>query len=461
VEVQTTRLYHDQPYLRRFEARVLAVREGERPALALDRTAFYPGGGGQPPDRGWIQGIPVVNVEPGEDGFGVVWHVLSLQDGVAGRSVRPAAGHDAGAAAPAVAQQAARAASPAAGDTVQCEVDWVRRFDFMQQHTGQHIVSAVALAGFGAQTTSFHLGEETSSLDLAFPRLAAGDPGAVEQALFQLEKAACSEVFADRPIRTHHVTPGETPEGVSPGLALRVRRRGPAPKAEGSWRVVEICELDLSPCGGTHVQATGETGLIVFQRWERMHDSIRIEFACGWRALKAYSWRNQDLKRLGRELSAPEREAVEQAIRVIAGASEQARELGRLRETVLEQEAAGLAGGAEPMGGTLVVCRVLAGRSAEEVKQLAIGIARRPGYAALLGTVAGGAGPRLVFARAEDLSLDVRAPMAAAVTVLGGRGGGAPKIAQGGGGDPAKLEDALAAAAECIRASLGAGQTGR
>jgi len=430
----TRRLYLEDAFLCRFRAEVVSAAPGKGPggALALDRTAFYPGGGGQPPDHGWIDGRSVARVSTDEGDAGLVWHHLE-----------PTAGGP---------------SLPAPGQEVDCRLDWDHRFDLMQQHTGQHVISAVALGEHGAQTTSFHLTEETATVDLAFPGLAGWDAARVEQALADLQRASCAEVFADRQVRLHLAAPGETPEGLGPELSLRVRQRGPAPRAAGEWRVVEIRGLDLSPCGGTHVRSTGQVGLITFERWERIRDSVRVEFACGWRALEASSRRNRDLKRLGRELSVHEREAVDQAIRALGDAERGARETARLRGALLAYEARELCAQAVEAAGTRgarLVSRAFPDRAPEELKRLALDVAARPGHIALLAS--GGASPRLVFARAEDVGLDVREPLAAAMDAMGGRGGGQPGIAQGGGGDPAKLHLALDAASARVRAMLAKG----
>lgn len=437
------RLYLRDSNVRRFRARVLDwSADGPAGAAALDRTAFYPGGGGQPADRGLIAGRPVAEAveREGSPDQGPVWHRFG--------------------------PEAAGLPPLSPGEEVDCELDWDRRFDLMQQHTGQHLISAVALAAFEGQTTGFHLTDETATVDLAFgTQPAAGGPEPVGELLARLERVACAEVFADRPVRLHLVPPGEVPCGAAPGLELRVREHGPAPKGGNSWRVVEIEGLDLSPCGGTHVASTGQVGLITFQRWERIRDSVRVEFACGRRALQAAVWRNSALKRLARELSVHERDAADRALCLLADAAardkEREREISRLRRELLAGEAAALCADGEEVGGNRarIVARILPGHTPDQLKQLAAQIASRPRAVALLAS--GGAAsaetraPRLVFARADDVELDVRAPLAAAAEALGGRGGGRPHLAQGGGGNPAALEAALAAAVECARSLLG------
>ncbi|MDP2873382.1 MAG: DHHA1 domain-containing protein [Bacillota bacterium] len=434
----TTRQLHlEQPYLRDFAAKVREAREltsdeqaerahGATAAVVLDASAFYPGGGGQPSDTGRVAGLQVTAVHEDPARPGTVLHFL--------------------------------AGDPPRDDVeVWCEVDWARRYDLMQQHTGQHLISALALERFDAPTTGFHLGEDSATVDLAFPAAAAAvatsePPDRLQAALDELERLVAAEVFANRPVRVHLTPPGQAPEGADPQLELRIRKRGPAPKGTGLWRVVEIAGVDLSPCGGTHVAATGEIGPVSFERWEKIRDSVRIEFACGWRALAAHGRRSRDIKRLARELSVHEREAVEQALRTLADASALRRRLSEMAETLIGYEAADLARTGDDLPGGRLVVKELPERPAADLNLLAGMVAAQRRCVALLAS--GGATPRLFFARAADVDLDLRPVLAAAIAEMGGRGGGTPAQVQGGGGDPAALERAMTAAARLARERL-------
>ena len=232
----TARLDYDDAYTTRFEARVLGAGSHRgRPALQLEATYFYPESGGQEADRGTIGGVPVVDVQVDEDGC--VWHVVP-----------------------------AEAAIPA-GETG-AEVDWARRFDHMQQHTGQHVLSAAFERVLDAATLSSHLGEEKSSIELA---LADADWRMVER----IEEAANRVVWDDRAVEHHWVDD----EGVK-----RFALRKP-PAVSGRIRIVEIPDWDVSACGGTHTRRTGEVGAIKIVRWEKVRGNLRFEFLCGARAL--------------------------------------------------------------------------------------------------------------------------------------------------------------------------------
>ena len=226
----TARLYYTDAYLRDFEAAVVD-RSADGRRIYLDRTAFYPTSGGQPFDTGRLGGIEVLDVvDEGER----VAHVL---------------------------------AQPLAGGTTSGAVNWDRRFDHMQQHTGQHLLSAVLHDLLGHQTVGVHFGAEASTLDLDTPAIDQGR-------LVEAERRANALVADNRPVEVSFEDSGS---------AAGLRK---APPREGTIRVVSIRDLDRSACGGTHVRATGEIGPILVTRSERVKKSVRLEFLCGARAVR-------------------------------------------------------------------------------------------------------------------------------------------------------------------------------
>ncbi len=227
----TDRLYYTDAYLREFEAAVVDHAEGAR-RIYLDRTAFYPTSGGQPFDLGTLGGIRVVDVVDEEDRIA---HLLA---------------------------HPLEAAGPVRGS-----VDWGRRFDHMQQHTGQHLLSAVLHELFGQATISVHFGRDASTLDL--------DSGALEHdGLLQAERRANEVVTENRPVEVAFEESGSA-EGLRKASAR-----------SGTLRIVSIRDLDRSACGGTHVRATGEIGPILITRSERVKKNLRLEFLCGMRAVR-------------------------------------------------------------------------------------------------------------------------------------------------------------------------------
>jgi alanyl-tRNA synthetase len=367
----TERLYYADSYLTSFHADVVGVRSaGALVAVVLSRTAFYPTSGGQPHDTGTLGGAQVIDVV--EEG-GTVVHLVT----------HPVEGR------------------------VQGTIDWARRFDHMQQHTGQHILSQAALRALDAQTRSVHFGADGATLDLDRADLAGAQAAA-------LEDLANGIVFEDRPVHVREVDEAELP-------ALGLRR--PARK-QGRIRIVEVEDFDRSACGGTHVRRTGEVGAIKIRRWERHRGGVRLEFLCGWRALRDYRRMHTLVAGLGAAFSVAESELPDTVARISAQLKDSERTISDLRDRLLAREAADLFAAAA--GTPKVVAAVLAS-GPDEAALLAGKLIASPSCVAVLGAADG----RLVVARSADLALDAGAVLRQTVGRFGGRGGGRPAFAQG------------------------------
>jgi alanyl-tRNA synthetase len=391
------RLYYDDPLLLSFAAQVMArCTVAGRPALVLDRTAFYPTSGGQPHDRGTLNGVPVVEVIEEE---GEVWHVLEAE---------------------------------VSGDAIQGQVDGVRRFDHMQQHTGQHILSQTFVQLLASETVSFHLGADYATIDLDRADLSAAD-------LARVEDRANAIVFEDRPVLARFVTPDE--------LAQMPLRKAPA--GHERVRIVEVAGFDWSPCGGTHCTRTGQVGSIHVTHSERRGAETRVTFLCGWRALRDARWKHSLLNELATTLTVGFADLPGAVGRLSVSEHEARKALEHVCRQLLHYEAGELYQQAEAIGAARVVQGIYRDRSLEEVRTLAREIAALPGGVALLGLR--GEDARLCFARAEGLPWDMGALVREAAGLLGGRGGGRPSDAQGGGPDVARLDEALARALESLR----------
>jgi alanyl-tRNA synthetase len=390
----TRRLYRDDPYLLDFEASVVARGErDDRPAVALDQTAFYPEGGGQPWDTGTLGGVPVLAVV--DDG-GTVWHVLG---------------------------------GPLGDGRVRGAVDAKRRRDHMQQHHGQHLLSRALVEVAGAPTVSFHLGAEHSTIDL--------DRAVTERDLLEAEARTNEIVWESRPVRVRVVTRREAE-------ALGAHA---AEEAGDEIRLVEAEGFDLQPCGGTHPGRTSEVGVVVVLGQERYKGASRVRFVCGQRAVDAFRDRARALDRLSALFSAPLAGLAEAAEKTQARLAEAERAAKELREQALEAEAQRLAARAE--GSPAVVTAVFDGRSPDELRAVALrAVAQRP-CVVLLGSR--GEKAQIVFAQTAGLPYDVPALLREAAAKLGGRGGGRGDVAQGGGDRVEALEEALSAAAAEVR----------
>jgi alanyl-tRNA synthetase len=394
----TERLYWNDAYLRQFEARVVAVGEyAGKPAVTLDATAFYPEGGGQPADRGTLGGVPVVEVQ---ERAGEMYHLLG---------------------------DAPEAAALTPGARVGGEIDWQRRFDYMQQHSGQHILSGGFWRLGQGETVSWHLGEEYTSVDIALPGLTADLAAEVEHASNEV-------LWNDLSIEAHVYAPGE--------LAALGLRRGP--KVESDIRIVSIGDWDAIGCGGTHVLTAGRVGGIGIRRWETRGNVTRVEFLCGQRAVDDYRRKTRTLTAIGQMLAAP-LHGLEEATRQMLQNHAALREnLEKARDDLLTREANDLlAGSAHSAHDHPVVCAHLAGREVADLRFLAQKIAEAGGIALLGASSPDESRASLVFTCDKNLLLDLNKALQQALPLVGGRGGGQKFSAQGGGPNVAGIGPAL------------------
>lgn len=392
--MSSERLYYTDPYLVEFDAVVRDVRQqGDRWKVVLDRTAFYPTSGGQPFDIGTLDEARVIDVFDQEDG--TIGHLVDREI-----------------------EKNAR---------VRGHVDWSRRFDHMQQHTGQHLLSAAFEREAGARTVSFHLGTSASTIDL--------DTELPADRIARVEEVANSVLWEDREVCVKFVTAAEAEK-----LPLR---KGPA--REGELRIVEISDYDLSACGGTHVKSTGAIGIIGISGVERFKGGLRVEFVCGRRALTQLRALKNSVSGSVRLLSVLPDElpsAIEKL--QISGRSQQKLQEG-LYERLAAHEAQSLASSAERIGAVNVVLSAVSGWDANGLKKLASSIAARPATIAVLLTAESPA--LVVVCRSQDLSIDAGAMLKNLIDRFGGRGGGKGVMAQGGGlsGEPAEIFTAVRA----------------
>jgi alanyl-tRNA synthetase len=297
----------------------------------------------------------------------------------------------------------------AVGEEVTCEVDWRRRREMTQQHTGQHILSQAFFRLFGAETKGFRITDRTTEIDLTLE----AQPEEIERAIARAEELANDVVFDNREIRVHKVAPEEA-------AALPLRKESFIPDCV---RVIEIADFDWSPCGGTHAERTGEVGLIAVRGWERAKKMTRIHFLCGVRALNDYREAGRSVDAIARKFSAGREEAESSVSRLLDENKRLSRRARELAGVVAKVEAHELIEAATPGAGAQIVSRVFEDRDGEELKLLAHRLVDGDNVVALLASKEGGTA-RLVFA-------------------LGGRGGGKSEFAQGGGPKLSELDKAL------------------
>lgn len=381
----TERLYYTDSYLSQFQGAIIETRGN---TVYLDRTAFYPTSGGQLHDLGTLNGTAVIGVA--EDDDGRIAHHLE---------------------------------SPLAPGPVEGVIDWPRRFDFMQQHTGQHLLSAVFESLFGMATVSVHFGEQISTLDLATPALSPEQQRAAEWRANEI-------VWENRPVTVRFASAGEAGELRKPT------------EREGTLRIVSIQDLDHSACGGTHVRATGEIGPIVLRRLDKIRGNVRVEFLCGARALRRVRADASVLNETARPLSA----AVDELPAVVAALAAEARDAAkRLRKAEAELAAyrgRSLYGAATPnaAGRRVHIERRAQGAIDDEIRALALSFTAQAN-AAFVAAIEDP--PAILFAASEDSGLNAGVALKAALTALGGKGGGNARLAQGSLPGRDTVEEAL------------------
>jgi alanyl-tRNA synthetase len=392
----TQRIYYSESYRRTFDATVVAVethlREGDRgqavashTEVILDQTAFYPTSGGQPCDTGTLGGAAVTDVVDRDDGS--IAHIIS-------GALKP-------------------------GEVVTGEIDWARRFDHMQQHTGQHVLSAAFDRLFGVRTESFHMGQLSSTIDLAREVTAAE--------IAKAEDDANRIVWEDRPVAVRFATAEEA-------AAMPLRKES---GRSGALRLIDVTDYDLSACGGTHVERTGGIGVIAIGSWEKFKGGSRIEFLCGDRALQRFRvWRGA-LSAMQKHLSVPPVDMAAAIERIQEEARAVQRALRGFQDKLAIHE-----GEALLAKGSTLIAEVLEGWDPQGLKAIAVAATdAQPDAVVALFTSTSPA--QVVVARGASSRIDAAALLKQLTAEFGGKGGGKPDLAQGGGlmGSSAQLAE--------------------
>lgn len=394
----TERLYYTDSFLREFDARVIACEpRGENQwEIRLDRTAFYPTSGGQPHDMGRLADAAVLAVLEREEDR----EILHITD----RAI---------------------ASGPVHG-----WIDWERRFDHLQQHTGQHLLSGSFLKLFGFATVSFHLGIEFSTIDLDAPTVVPRHLGEAAGLVNRI-------VFEDRPIR---VSFHDREELAALGVRKQVDR-------EGKLRIIEIDEFDLQPCGGTHAARTGQVGPVMVRKLERQKQHWRVEFVCGGRALRDAGEDFETLSAAAREIGCGMAELPAMVKKLLDERKTAHREKSLLGGRLAELEARALLA----QGGRTVVHAFDRGDAAF-LRQVASALAAEPGVRTVL---ASREVRQFVFAQAKDAAGDMRRLLGETLIAAGGKGGGSKDFAQGTVPESANIDEILAQAQRLLKSQPG------
>jgi alanyl-tRNA synthetase len=415
----TKRLYYDDSSIFEFDSiveEVAASSENPRPAVILRESAFYPTSGGQVHDTGWLR--------LGSEGGSERLRVTEVVDAEDGRVVH---------------YLETPPKLPLAGATAHGSIDVDRRRDHMQQHTGQHVLSAAFIELYRMPTVSFHMGEDYCSIDLATPSVSL-------QQMMGAEKRANEIVFENRPVRVRYVSRAEAEK-------LGLRKLPPAKRDE--LRLIEIADFDLSACGGTHVGMSGQIGSIALRKTEKVRQGTRVEFVCGARAVRMARRDYSALSEAASLFSAQLWDVPEQ----IRKSLDENKGLRKQREDALDQladfmVAADLQDLPEKNGRKILV-KVFNDRDINFAKLFAQKATRTgmPVVALVASTVNP---PGMVFAQSSVAtpggSGDMGALLKQVLSSVGGRGGGSRDFAQGGvpAGSSVSVEQLLRQAADTI-----------
>lgn len=390
--IAITRLYYTQPWLQELETRIVSQHEENgRHVVVLEETIFYPTGGGQPHDLGTLNGVPLLDVYETE---GAVYHVLP---------------------------------QPLEETEVRAVLDWPRRLDHMQQHSGQHLLSAVFQDEYGYKTESFHLGAEYCSIDITAPLLSSEEQQGAES-------RANEVIFQDLPLLTYTLNPDERGE-----VPLRK-----IPDLEGPLRIVEIKGFDYSPCSGTHVEKTGQIGLLKILRTEKYKGMTRVYFLCGNRAFGDYQRKHEICTKLGALLAVPEGELEQRVLLELERRKEVERMVEELKAELLGMQAERITAEQGPY------FVELPGASIEEAQGLARSILSLTEAVVVINL-----GERLILAHNLAAGPGLGQLVKEKALPLGGRGGGSPTGAQVYFSDPGKLEEFLNVLKQEICAKIG------
>ncbi|GLB60925.1 alanyl-tRNA editing protein [Cytobacillus sp. NCCP-133] len=370
--------------MRSFKTEMLKQETDERNRVfaVLKKTAFYPAGGGQPHDLGTLNGLKVVDVEEVE---GEIRHYLEKE-------------------------------LEAHGPEISGEIDWGRRFDHMQQHAGQHILSAAFEELFGYKTVSFHIGKEALTIDLEISELP-------ERHAEEAEGLANAIILENRPIETRWVAAEE---------AARFPLRKQLAVSD-AIRLVIIPEFDYNGCGGTHPSSTGQVAGIKILDWERQKKKVRVQFICGSRVLKQLQQKHRFTKELSQLLNAPEQDLYIAGKRLIDNGKELEKELDAAKDALLFYEAKEMASSPAIAESGKVISGVYQERSIQELQKLARLISSQTEDAAIILINEMENKLQFVCARGSLSEINMKDLSAELLKAINGKGGGNPQFAQGGG----------------------------
>lgn len=397
------KLFYENPYIREFTAEIIDIIQIDNEYhVELDKTCFYPEGGGQPSDTGYIEAAPVKYVYGKDD---KIYHVVQVKPNKIHR--------------------------------VKCSINWERRFDHMQQHLGQHIISAFFAELFNANTIGFHLGENYSSIDL--DKL-IGSPEIKE-----VEKMANKLIQDNIKVEILYPTDREL---------KKMPLRKALPKTNEKIRIVKIGDLDINACCGTHPYTTIEVMLIKITRLEKYKNGSRLEFLCGQRAISDYLTKHEAIERISSILSCGLDGAANEIERLKGDLNKALSEKRALQAEVTEYEVKDMLNSCENINGKKILKSIYDEADLKRINSIASKLTSYPNVIVLFG-VRSKDKAHLIFMRSRDLNIiDMNSLLKDAITLIDGKGGGSAFQAQGGGKNNNNLDSSIEYAYNKIKSSL-------
>jgi alanyl-tRNA synthetase len=395
----TEKLYYNDPYTLEFKADIIEVKPFEHNfAIILDKTFFYPTSGGQPNDTGLLNNLKVVDVI---DQDGQVLHIT----------------------------ESAPEKGPVSG-----KIDYLRRLEHLQHHTGQHLLSQSFIRVASAPTISFHLGSEFATIEIVTKELSA-------ETVIEVEELANDLIYQNRKINILYAAPDEVNE-------LKLRKKPKKQCASGDIRVIEIEDFDLSPCGGTHALYTGEIGLIKIISWEKYKGNVKVEFSCGHRALNDYRFKNQAIKHIAAKFSAKDKKIEEIIYKSIEDSKNLQKQLNLANNKLAVFIAQDLLNNSQDFKQYKLIAKVFEDTDINTLKKIGQELNAKPDYIVLLLSEFEKR-TNLLFCCSENISLNLNNISAPIFKMINGKGGGKAGFIQGSG-EQANLDELLGQAKKLL-----------
>ncbi len=398
----TEKIYLHNPYLKELNTKIVKKEySNNKFYLTLNRTIFFPNmSGGQPKDIGTINGIEVEDVYEEKD---EIIHIV--RNDIKQKNVKLA-------------------------------IDWNHRFDCMQQHTGQHILSTAFNKLLNANTIGFHLGQEYVYIDVAIRSLNS-------EFINKIEKFANKIIFSNFEIKKYYIDKNEVSK-----LPL-----SKSPSVNSNIRIVEIDNIDYNPCCGTHTRSTGEVGLIKIRKFENYKGNTRIEFVCGNRALKDFSWKNSQINQISNLLSIKDTQCLNSVRKIYDDNKKYQKTIKKQKEELLRYKSKELIDESIIYKDKKIIIKLFSYNNFNEIRNIATNLIENNDIIVVFGLL-NNEKCQLIMACSDNININMKEVFDSVIHIIDGNGGGSTKIVQGGGNKIDSLEECLECGLEIIKNKL-------